>query len=357
MQKQFTNYPKKIDISYYYKVREELVAYYKAKEDVLAVYEYGTVKAPGISDIDIILVLKDHINLPPEKLELEHVSQEAHDLLIGGTLMKMTPELLVKIRFLDDINVHKISGRDISLEEPSEEDKKYIQLVSLIDWLPERMLRLIKINSADTIDIMSTLCVLNSFSYSLSLAQSISGKDDESQQFIAEVKHVRSNWFSTENPEEKVLQLVKKSIALGYKSLNAYESFLKKTGDYLTTDFSYDEEIRLALFKGRSIVFTHKKREDVEKYTLGKSAQQESVVYLSHFFYPHFAFYAQQQGILSSTMKKKLQPLVSIEENILNKEYTKNLQRKWNIAEQNALFLNANDIKKGLIRFGFYFTE
>ena len=57
----FTNEPTEYTLGDYSAARELLVNYYSAFRDVLAIYEYGSLSAPGLSDLDIILVLPDEV--------------------------------------------------------------------------------------------------------------------------------------------------------------------------------------------------------------------------------------------------------------------------------------------------------
>ena len=53
----YYNYPKDIELDFYHKARRVLINAFKNNPCVIAIYEYGTINAPGISDIDIILVI------------------------------------------------------------------------------------------------------------------------------------------------------------------------------------------------------------------------------------------------------------------------------------------------------------
>ena len=48
--------PRKKKVSDYNKARFEIIEKYKNINGLISIYEYGSVSAPGISDLDIILV-------------------------------------------------------------------------------------------------------------------------------------------------------------------------------------------------------------------------------------------------------------------------------------------------------------
>ena len=58
---EFKDLPKKVGESYYQRAREEIIEYYSQNSDILSIYEYGSVSSPGVSDLDIILILKDDV--------------------------------------------------------------------------------------------------------------------------------------------------------------------------------------------------------------------------------------------------------------------------------------------------------
>jgi hypothetical protein len=78
-------------------------------------------------------------------------------------------------------------------------------------------------------------------------------------------------------------------------------------------------------------------------------------VCVSNYFYPHFAILASQKGKLSKRMLSKMKPFAPINDSIVNRLYKDNLIRKINLAEKNAQFLKKNNLKTGLIRYGFHF--
>ena len=61
MNHSFFNYPKQALISNYDDVRKAIIKFYMGNSDIISIYEYGSVSAPGVSDLDLIFVLKDQI--------------------------------------------------------------------------------------------------------------------------------------------------------------------------------------------------------------------------------------------------------------------------------------------------------
>ena len=62
--RKFVNHPKKISLSAYREARTEIIAQLQKNPDILSLYEYGSVGAPGISDLDLIVVSKKRLSGP-----------------------------------------------------------------------------------------------------------------------------------------------------------------------------------------------------------------------------------------------------------------------------------------------------
>ena len=59
-QLKFIDYPKEISISDYETLTEKIVEKMLANDSVLSLYQMGSIKHPGISDLDIICVFKNN---------------------------------------------------------------------------------------------------------------------------------------------------------------------------------------------------------------------------------------------------------------------------------------------------------
>ena len=89
MNTSFFNYPKQAVIGNYDDVRSAIIEFYDHNEDVISIYEYGSVSNPGVSDLDLIFVLKDEISSTESEFNLSSISAFAQDLVADGTVIKM----------------------------------------------------------------------------------------------------------------------------------------------------------------------------------------------------------------------------------------------------------------------------
>ena len=62
MHYKFFNYPKSLNLEDYKISREILIEFFSQSDDLRGIFEYGSTNNLGISDLDIILVLKNKIS-------------------------------------------------------------------------------------------------------------------------------------------------------------------------------------------------------------------------------------------------------------------------------------------------------
>lgn len=351
----FFNYPKQVSVGDYGSVRNQIIKFYQENSDIISIYEYGSVSAPGVSDLDLIFVLKDQILSNENEFDLSNISSFAHDLVADGTVIKMPLNIFQKIQYFDNLNFHKLSGKDILFDKPTESDDKFIKLASIVDWVPERILKLTRILNSEDINITNALCVLHSFGYSLKYLDNILGASEESRKVIEETARLRGEWHQIDHPEEDLVKCLGKAIDIGYKRLFDYEDYLRCDTDYLLEDFNCNFDIDLELYKNHFIRFSSSRIDCYESSIKNIQCNNKYYVVVSMYFYPHFAILASQRGKLSECMLNKIQPSAPIKSSIVNKSYKDNLLRKINLAELNAQFLQKNNLKTGLIRYGFHF--
>ena len=351
----FFNYPKRAVIGNYNDVRRAIIKFYDCNKDIISIYEYGSVSAPGVSDLDLIFVLKDEISSTEAQFNLANISTFAQDLVADGTVIKMPLNVFQNIQYFDNLNFHKLSGLEVSINDPTEVDDKFIKLASIIDWVPERILKLTRIINSDEINITNALCVLYSFGYSLKFLDRLLGSSEDSRNLIIETARLRGTWHDIDNPEIDLVECLKNAVKIGIRRLFDYEIYLRSSDDYLSVDFSINHDIDLELYSNHFLHFSDVHSPDFDVNLSSIQMDEKFYVVLSHYFYPHFAILAGLEGKLSKRMCSKIQNYVRIDRGVVNSSYEENLRRKMNLAEQNAEFLSRNNLKTGLIRYGFHF--
>jgi hypothetical protein len=352
----FENYPKKVSNKFYEVARDEIVKYYSKNNDIISIYEYGSVSAPGVSDLDIMLILKDNINSTEKDLDFSNINNDVHSLVADGNVMKMPEQVFNRINDFDQLNLKNIFGKVLSVEYPSIDDEAILELISIIDWLPERILRLTRTLNNERINISNVLCILRSFSYSIQKINKLTDNYERSVEIIKTIELLRKDWHRLKSPEQLLVNCIKDSVSLGYDYMLKFKKYIESLNHFRGVSINYPDNLTLELFDNHYIKFVGESLyHDLENDANKNSNSSKVFVSIPDFFYPHFYCLSNQAGLLSSTMQDKIKPYISLGDGGLSNEYERVLIRKMNLAEKNAQFLKINNLKKGLVRYGFHF--
>ena len=141
----FIDYPKKKSNKHYDINRKKIKEYFKNDKNILSIYEYGKTEAPGVSDLDIIIIFKDtskKINLNKKKYDFINIDKQLFDLIKFGNVIKMNNETFKSIQYFDEFKLNHLLGNKLKYIKPNREELSIINKISISDWVPERILRL-----------------------------------------------------------------------------------------------------------------------------------------------------------------------------------------------------------------------
>jgi hypothetical protein len=202
---------------------------------LLGLYEYGSVGAPGISDIDLIAVIDSTINKQEaiEFLSGTDAPAQVTRVLDQGTIKPMSESLFSRINVLGNITTTPIyAPNPITPSTPDQNHIKFIDIANVIDWLPERVLMLRSLLNQPTLSCRRVLGGLGSFKHSASTVNRVLGYEpEESTRFANTYDTLRSNWFeSNDDNFEKTVDLIKIGIATGQSLLLKVTNHLVDVG-------------------------------------------------------------------------------------------------------------------------------
>ena len=352
--KQYFNLPEKVNKDHYENIRQEIQNLFSKNKSVLSIYEYGSVSSPGVSDIDLIFILNDHDLSDTGLFDLHEASESAKKLVADGTVIKMPKNVMHNLMYIDNLFPKRILGKEIFIKEPTQEEKKFITYVALIDWLPERILKLGKIFNSEKINVNNALCTLHSFCYSLRTLNKTLGSDDKSLLVISKTSELRNNWYDLDGPEKHLLKLLKLAIEVGHNQIFSYFQFLKNQQIYINGEFITGFEVDLELYPECFLRFVDTKDSIDFNKSLSLFDGRKNYIILPSYFLPHFYYQSLHGGWISNNIKSKFSINLDIELSSLNKHYLEAIKTKINIMEENAQFLRKNNISSGLLRFGFH---
>ena len=343
------NKPSRIPMAIYGKARLELISRFKNNPDVAAVYEYGRVQSPGISDLDLIIVTQGNLihSRPEDYLIKKEKFPYAHRV-VTGTLMVIDKKNFAQIQLFDEINLKHLHGENILLAGLSRSDLKIREIASVVDWLPERLARLVRMLKQPKLDVKSSLLYLRSFCYVLERVSKLTD-DHYFSRMTLKVLEARASWLK--NKDTDLHYLVTQLIYVGYEALSEFtDKFFNK---------KYSHEGKLVLFPWQKIEFTNKMARVDPDIAISFSTQNSVTIPVNSNLLPHFITYSQQSGNLPQQMRKQFKIIQKGNNKYVfaSKNYADFLQKKMMLATRYADFLIRNKFDSGLYRFGFYLNN
>ena len=344
-QKKYVNRPKALPLAAYHQARQEIINRFKNNKDVLAIYEYGQVGSPGISDLDLIVITRPKLTAsqPADYLIDKNFTAQTRQI-ISGTLMIMKEEDFFNILIFDNVKLKKLYGKKIKLAKLSPVEKHAREIASVMDWLPERLTRLIKLYRQPRLNVHYALLCLKSATYALQKIAKLTGCKRHNL-LTSEVILARKKWLK--NQPHDLRYLIKRMIYAGYDALNDF-----------THTFSKEKfpEGSLSLFPWQKIVFTNKESAIDPDLAISLSTDKEVAIPINANLLGHFWTYSQQPGLLARQAKKQLLLSANVRP-IKHNSYYKFLKKKMTLATSCTDFLLKNNLETGLYKFGFYFQN
>lgn len=226
----FSGYPRKKSMEDYEEVYKKIRVICAKNPSVLSVYTFGKVSAPGISDIDLIFVLKENSKLPGflKKLAIDRQSRYVllHPFFIVPkdfmeNIRYIHPNSELKLIYGKKLNIKKLSG--------SELNSIHNCLINdvILRHFPSDYL---KVLLSKKIDIRLSLVRLNALHHSFSLFRSVGRiNKKEWQEFADDVERLRKEWFNLEAnvAKSRLLELLKDSVYISLDFVNEYRKFLE----------------------------------------------------------------------------------------------------------------------------------
>ncbi|MBI4682548.1 MAG: hypothetical protein HY757_05530 [Nitrospirae bacterium] len=199
------NIPERYGLSDYDKAVESFIEHYRKHQDIIAIYQFGNVSAPGISDLDFIVVLRDKLNAPFDNeysicrfsKDLRYLYNDTQPFLmpinIFKNFYKIFPVSSLKLLY---------SGDHYNFEYREEnKGREVFRLLSLIDiciyFYPAIFLREL---FSETLNVRFSLLILNSLKFALAIASEICGNEnDRWKSYVTSSTNLRHEWFDLDD--------------------------------------------------------------------------------------------------------------------------------------------------------------
>jgi hypothetical protein len=231
---------KKLEVKDYEDVIQEVIVYLSKYKMVKSIYQIGGVSAPGISDLDLIIVLNDNAK-EFTQIWSDYIKQQSknskyifthypflvnEEIFGNGDFLKIFPVF----------NLIYISGKeyDITLKYGQYEYISNYLDANLPYWSAE-------FSKEKNNSIRQNLLRLHSFIYPLTMIKNITNyENDQIQEFISTIKEIRKNIFKLDNTiiENTINSLTDKAKDISIKINSVMSEYIKSKLDNINLDLN-----------------------------------------------------------------------------------------------------------------------
>ena len=301
--------------------------------------EFGSVGCPGISDIDIGLILKDRPNNYNMLEYLGSFPEKVKTLMNGGTLMLFPEDILKNIEYIDDLNIKCLVG-NIDIMHITDREKYLIGLIQIIEWLPERIAKIYKELKSANINKKRLVGFFYSMCYSLKKIQEYTGFSKNINGFINRIYELRNRWFNLEQDDiDMALQKVSSNWlnivleAIDKISLVLSKYFLGGSG----SRFNIYGDVNLIASKNISII----------------NDQNSIFINIPSVFLCTYLAYSDYNSVLGSVINTRITKSYYL----ISEEMATILDYRIDIISRLFDFVKALGCQTGLYKFGWYINE
>lgn len=167
---------------------------------VLAVLTMGSVGAPGLSDIDVIVVVTDEFPFSESKfLSTKHIDDR---LFLHGPVV-IPQSMISELQFLIYASNLKLIWGDIEIPDfwlLPEESKRYLAISYLIDFTESRFQQFALLNATGVVDKRAWLTRIWSLTHTSDLFKQVIANQlsEPLERMVATVKKPRETWLQQE---------------------------------------------------------------------------------------------------------------------------------------------------------------
>lgn len=199
----YIDHPVSITVSEYEDLKEKLTDQLLSEGNVLSVYQMGSVKHPGISDLDIICVFKKGSQCQKNfRLDL---NLNEKNILTHGVFGIEEQDLVQSMSYNLISNLKHLGGKDLNLDKAeintSDDLKKQIAL----EYLVKMLITIDAQVTIKTIKLRAFLLLAKAIDFDLELLDIKKGKLYD---LVKKVIQYRSYWFANTPIEEDITNLV-----------------------------------------------------------------------------------------------------------------------------------------------------
>ncbi len=224
----FVNYPEQRTREDYADAMKKIVELHKGMKEVIALFRFGSISAPGISDIDYFIVTKEEdlnfrYKCPHDKLteREKYLFQHYPSAILPQSLL---PKLHLLAPFFEIECIYQREG--YNLDTPSIEITKEEALIFLADVIFMAYPKIVVcLREKKSIDIRQALTVLYALRYPIALLKRIGMRKKIWEEFIKEGELLRKDWFRQHQREQQIVYLLEKAVHIVMDIIVTFDTF------------------------------------------------------------------------------------------------------------------------------------
>lgn len=219
---------------------------------IQAIYRFGTISNPGISDLDLIIVVDDRMFIQKQtkfilfllKLTMKRILKQKdwdyillhNPFIVPASLVKDFSKIFPIFSYS---SIFQAEHDSIIFNTTAQND----MLWNFIDLCPQNWARyFVSILARRKIDLRECLLYLNSLKYAIHMCKEITGRLEKSwSNYIKEVTVLRKNWFRLPSATKKkdVIELVKNAAYISFEINESLHCFLERNLTICSIDVWY----------------------------------------------------------------------------------------------------------------------
>lgn len=202
MKLKFIDYPKEISISDYETLTEKIVEKMLANDAVLSLYQMGSIKHPGISDLDIICVFKNNSKCLDNFRGNLNFNEK--NILTHGIFGIEHVDLKTAMSFNLISNLKYLGGKDLGFNKTIIFNKQIKKQIAL-EYLIKMLITLEAQIKFKIVKIRAFLLLAKAIEFDLQL---LNIKDGKLYELVQKVIQFRIDWFSKKLDNKEIADLV-----------------------------------------------------------------------------------------------------------------------------------------------------
>jgi hypothetical protein len=340
-------------LSDYGEAKRLLVEYISRRDDIVTAWQYGEVSQPGVSDLDMMVLIKDKgdhgLNdyLMKDKLPPLVLKALAH-----ANVIILPESSAYGVFYWDDVTC-----TDIKTKKPVNVpllNVEYLRIAMLVDWYFERTYRIYSMKHHGCSNKQLMLGMMKSYGYCVENFQSLAPGVDFNQYFTLKKRllELRNSWLEMESVNKhKVLE-------------NLFDDYYLLASDYHEVVFEWinnldyypewsdnESEVTFHFPDGNVFHFCNRFSNEI------KFHNDNPMIMLPEKLLHHFTLYANQSCQLSNKLGKSFRPQLPECQSMSvdwESEYKEFLYKRINFASSWYDCLKDNSFTYGLFKFGWY---